>query len=599
MSRSLFQHRAARRRLALSLSLLAALLGVFAVRAHTHAQDRFDAETFEQAGALPDSILTTYSGRTLERGQFALALTGSYARKPLGVTTKSGTDLGELAGSLSTLQLTGTVGISSWFDLGLALPVHRVSRGSDFGGSPGPSLANAVVTESKFGLGMVRVIPRVSLLRTAGDGVNLAFLVPVGLPTGDKDLYVSESYRIEPRLALDARKRRNLFAANVGYLIRPRAKLIDTTVDDQVTWRAGAQLPLSGKESFPLFALAELYGQMNVLSGHLRREDFPFEALAGLRFRNDSFLAQLAGGPGVIRGPSAPAYRLLATVAFLGAKREHDHDHDGILDAQDRCPNAPEDRDGFEDHNGCPDPDNDRDQVEDAKDKCPNDPEDADGFQDDDGCADPDNDGDQVLDLNDRCPLEPEDMDGEADSDGCPDADAPVVNDDTDGDGVKNAVDRCPDVAGSAEFEGCPPPPPKVEVKKDTIDLNEPVFFEMGSAEIQARSSALLDAIAEALAINPDLARVRVEGHTDDTGYRESNLKLSRARAKAVVAALIKRGVDKSRLKSRGLGQRVPLVPNDSDENRSRNRRVELHIEQRTQGGAAAPPDAGAGQPAP
>ncbi|HTM44337.1 MAG TPA: hypothetical protein VL137_05250, partial [Polyangiaceae bacterium] len=73
------------------------------------------------------------------------------------------------------------------------------------------------------------------------------------------------------------------------------------------------------------------------------------------------------------------------------APREYDSDHDGIPDEIDECPEIPEDKDGFEDQDGCNDSDNDDDGVSDAKDQCPYEQEDEDGYMDTDGCADPDN----------------------------------------------------------------------------------------------------------------------------------------------------------------------------------------------------------------
>ena len=69
-------------------------------------------------------------------------------------------------------------------------------------------------------------------------------------------------------------------------------------------------------------------------------------------------------------------------------KTPGDRDHDGILDNVDKCPDDPEDKDGFEDADGCPDPDNDRDGILDMNDKCPNDPEVFIGVADSDGCPD-------------------------------------------------------------------------------------------------------------------------------------------------------------------------------------------------------------------
>ncbi|MFO0631146.1 MAG: thrombospondin type 3 repeat-containing protein, partial [Polyangiales bacterium] len=67
---------------------------------------------------------------------------------------------------------------------------------------------------------------------------------------------------------------------------------------------------------------------------------------------------------------------------------EQDRDGDAIADASDRCPDAPEDRDGHDDADGCPDPDNDGDGILDASDRCPNEPEVVNGVDDTDGCPD-------------------------------------------------------------------------------------------------------------------------------------------------------------------------------------------------------------------
>lgn len=96
---------------------------------------------------------------------------------------------------------------------------------------------------------------------------------------------------------------------------------------------------------------------------------------------------------------------------------EVDNDQDGLVDAEDECPDVFEDEDNFEDVDGCPDPDNDKDSILDGDDQCPNEREDFDGFEDQNGCPDPDNDGDSVLDMYDACPIDP----GPANTVGCPD----------------------------------------------------------------------------------------------------------------------------------------------------------------------------------
>jgi outer membrane protein OmpA-like peptidoglycan-associated protein len=146
---------------------------------------------------------------------------------------------------------------------------------------------------------------------------------------------------------------------------------------------------------------------------------------------------------------------LTAGLALRLGTGSRDRDNDGILNRVDLCPDDPEDRDYFEDQDGCPDWDNDQDRLPDPIDKCPNDPEDRDGFQDGDGCPDPDNDNDGILDVYDTCPNMAEDKDGFEDEDGCPDPD-------NDQDGVDDLRDECPNVPedhdGWQDQDGCPDP---------------------------------------------------------------------------------------------------------------------------------------------
>ena len=132
-----------------------------------------------------------------------------------------------------------------------------------------------------------------------------------------------------------------------------------------------------------------------------------------------------------------------------------DRDGDGIVDRKDRCPDEPEDHDGWYDDDGCPEYDNDMDGIPDVHDGAPDEPEDYDGFMDEDGIPDRDNDQDGIPDRRDLCPDEPEDIDGHNDDDGCPDDFR-----DADGDGVEDDNDLCPDepedIDGFEDDDGCP-----------------------------------------------------------------------------------------------------------------------------------------------
>jgi outer membrane protein OmpA-like peptidoglycan-associated protein len=214
-----------------------------------------------------------------------------------------------------------------------------------------------------------------------------------------------------------------------------------------------------------------------------------------------------------------------------------DQDGDGIPDVRDRCPTEPEDKDGFEDDDGCPDLDNDKDGILDTKDKCPNEPEDMDGFQDEDGCPDPDNDGDGIPDATDKCPNEP----------------------------------------GPASEGGCPKKYEFINVTDEKIELKQAIFFQTAKAVIMPKSFGLLNEVVAALAARPTM-QVRIEGHTDSRGGRAYNLRLSQARADSVRAYLVGKGISSDRMEAKGYGPDQPIDNNKTVAGRERNRRVEFMI---------------------
>jgi len=181
-----------------------------------------------------------------------------------------------------------------------------------------------------------------------------------------------------------------------------------------------------------------------------------------------------------------------------------------------------------------------------------------------------DEDGDGILDKDDSCPTEAEDEDGFQDDDGCPEPD-------NDHDGIDDSEDECPELAGDRAHNGCPAHT-FVKIEDGKVYIFGKVQFRTGSAEIDRNSNQLLDQIGEALNANPQVKRVRVEGHTDNVGGVAINNKLSDERAKSVKAALEKRGVDGDRLEARGFGESRPIAPNKTPAGKAKNRRVEFII---------------------
>jgi len=221
---------------------------------------------------------------------------------------------------------------------------------------------------------------------------------------------------------------------------------------------------------------------------------------------------------------------------------EKDTDGDGILDKDDKCPNEAEDKDGFEDEDGCPDLDNDKDGVADKDDKCPNEAEDKDGFEDEDGCPDLDNDKDGIADTEDKCPNEPETVNDYQDEDGCP--------------------DEIP-----------------AEVQKFT-GVIQGINFKSGKSDITRGSHKVLDKAVKVLTDYPDV-KLEIGGHTDNVGKAEYNMELSQKRADAVMDYLVSKGISADRLTAVGYGMDKPLTSNKTKADKAKNRRTEFTLKTR------------------
>ncbi len=377
------------------------------------------------------------------------------------------------------------------------------------------------------------------------------------------------------------------------------------TYNDLITFGFGSSFRIARS----LDLILEFYGSQ-IAQEIGTKGAISMEVLGGFKYfvTNKSFL-YFAAGAGIPK-TGFQAADVRATIAFMYEPAVGDRDNDGIPDDDDGCPDDPEDKDGFEDRDGCPDLDNDGDGIldvddacplvkedydgdrdedgcpegtegdrdgdgiPDVDDDCPDEPEDFDGFQDEDGCPDPDNDGDGIPDEKDLCPNDPEDFDRFEDEDGCPDID-------NDGDRILDVDDACPNdpetYNGNEDEDGCPDK--GLVILEDTqITILEKVYFETDSAIIKARSFALLDAVAATLNASPQITLVEIQGHADERGSDKYNIKLTRARAASVMNALIERGVLKDRLRSGGYGERCPVDPKHNAKAWEQNRRVEFKI---------------------
>jgi OOP family OmpA-OmpF porin len=143
-------------------------------------------------------------------------------------------------------------------------------------------------------------------------------------------------------------------------------------------------------------------------------------------------------------------------------------------------------------------------------------------------------------------------------------------------DGEPDVATPSPEVA-KAEPQAAPAPAVDCKVSLREQAHAATVLFEYGSAEMTRETESLLDGLAAAARKCPDAA-LQVSGHSDDIGSSARNLDLSWRRAETVAAFMLAAGVEAQHIKIEGLGESRPLAPNDNDENRARNRRIEIQV---------------------
>jgi outer membrane protein OmpA-like peptidoglycan-associated protein len=401
-----------------------------------------------------------------------------------------------------TLDFMGSIGFGNIFELAVALPVDALWTGT-------ATTFDGQRLEARPGVGDVRLVPKMAWQFGRTDlNFGIGFMTPIGFPSGDENaLAGAGGFTLDPTLLGAIGGNRWNLALNLGFRWRPGGKNVDFTGGQELHWGLAGTFGLLRAKKVGLDLIVEFVGgwQPHALGPGLIA--VPLETDGGLVVKiGREWSVYLGAGAGLDKGLATPDARAILGVRYAhrvpGDDRFKDSDHDGIRNLEDRCPDQPEDEDGFEDNDGCPEADNDHD-----------------GVLDDD--------------------------------------------------------DECPDQAGPRGNDGCPERG-KVILRRGRIVIIGKVHFDSGSAHIQKRSYALLDQIADVMKDHREIGHVVVEGHTDNVGPPELNLRLSRERAESVRAALIERGVPPGRLRTAGFGESRPLAPNRTRAGRAKNRRVEF-----------------------
>ncbi len=450
----------------------------------------------------------------------------SYSYRPVSLTLNDPT-LGNIqlhpVESLLGLDLVAGLGLGSRVSIGASLPTALYQTGTN----PSPTTVSSSGELPQTAIGDLALNGKATLIDDSGGGFGLAALGTVTIPTGDPESFMGEgSVTVGARLIAEYTLLVATLQGSLGYTLRtdqrtwPDPSVGGIVYGDSIPWSvvfamkpavlkldkdhrqrwelgahgwvpAGPVAPFVGAGASQLSpALLSLADRIEI--GHYREAYFLAGAEVGLNPN--------ATGTPVFRG----------ILGFGWSPRNHDMDNDSVPDDVDQCPELPEDKDGFEDSDGCPEIDNDDDGVLDKDDACPNVPgspstdpkkngcpqpdRDKDGVPDDvDACPDQkgietddpktngcpksgDRDKDGIPDRADRCPDQPEDKDGVEDDDGCPDPD-------NDGDGIADIQDACPTVPGEASSDpktnGCPNPDRDGDTFDNDVDKcpDEPETF--------------------------------------------------------------------------------------------------------------------------
>lgn len=441
--------------LSLSLGLLAA-----PAYAQTGVEAEFSIQRLAPAPG-PRNYIVTRGARTDGEMTFSAGVLAHYGYLPLVVRTCI-TEMGESCDSegarrfpdvkvvenIITADLMGSLTPTPRLQLGLRLPVTWLrGQGIRSDGVPEEEALNG------FGLGD----PEFEVKYRAHGGVNDPFVVGVAAfvtaPIGDliaEGKYVGDSSPTAGgRVILDGSHGGFGYAVNLGGAYRNEARVGSASVGPEARYSAGV-----GYQVSPVFRpVLDVFGSSRFSS---TSGENTLEVLGAVQIQPIGLPVVITAGAGttLIEGIGVPNVRALLGATWVVERK--DADDDGIDDNIDQCPTEPEDRDGYEDSDGCPDRDNDLDGLPDDADKCPSQAEDVDGFEDTDGCPELDNDKDGLPDTGDQCPGEPETRNNFRDEDGCPD------ESDVDNDGVPDDRDKCPqepeDTDGFEDTDGCPDP---------------------------------------------------------------------------------------------------------------------------------------------
>jgi OmpA-OmpF porin, OOP family len=538
-----------------------------------------------------------------------------YAHRPLRFRTDAGET--PIVASQGFLRVDASLALWDRLQLSVDMPFALVQSGQD-PNIPGIDFhppTSAAAGDLRFGL-------RGRLAGGDRDPIQLGLGSYLFVPTGSKDGYDGEgAARGMFQALLGGRVGRDVgfvWSAAGGVEIR------GGTRPHQLIYGGGAGLMIGGD----LLQIGpEVYGATDLggepltagTTGITTTSQTHLELLGGVKLRVlGGLIFGAAAGPGLSSAAGTPVFRAIGTIGWSPAAPNEkpaaavvvgDRDDDGIKDDIDACPDVKGELQSDPAKDGCPPADRDGDKVLDVDDACPTlagqpnvdatkngCPKDS----DDDGVFDPvdacpdvkgvssqdpakngcpgDRDADGIVDASDACPDVPGPKSADAAINGCPD--------DPDGDGIKAPKDACPNEKGAADPDpkqnGCPK---LVRIDQDEIATRTQIQFKINgrnrSETISPVSGDLMKEIRDVITQHPEITKIEVQGHTDDSGKDDYNLVLSQERAEMVRKWLIDAGIPGDKLMAKGYGYLKPVADNRIRQGRQANRRVVFVILER------------------
>jgi outer membrane protein OmpA-like peptidoglycan-associated protein len=282
-----------------------------------------------------------------------------------------------------TFDLLGSIGLFDFMEVALHVPIHALYVGDD-------TIVDGQSLEAVGGIGDLRLDHKFAWWLGGSPALNfyLGFDLPITFPTGNEAaMRGAGGVTLEPRALFAMGAARWMAVANLGFRSRLSSMDVDFTGAYELTWGlAGTYGLLTGR--VPLDLQLELQGGYQPSAPGAAA---PLEILGGVIVWPHPEISVYAGmGPGLTNGLGTPDLRVVAGVRYShrvpGRDRYSDRDGDRVPDYRDDCKDIPEDYDGFEDEDGCPEIDNDEDGIVDNLDECPTQAEEPGG--DGDGCPD-------------------------------------------------------------------------------------------------------------------------------------------------------------------------------------------------------------------